>query len=150
MDFEPAEYGLFAGHTATGKHAYIGLGSWNAMSLNTGPLTLNPPGILLPDNGGVGTFVNTTGAIWYLRRGRHNWYDWKCSENAETVKFAIDFGTNSSGTPFYFGRIKKNGTVVIGIIPLYMGKMFYVDEHGKMVGTDKGYQVLTCRAWYRE
>ncbi|KAG5668129.1 hypothetical protein PVAND_016081 [Polypedilum vanderplanki] len=151
MDKEPAEYGLYAGKTTTGKDAYVGLGSWQQMTLNTGPLTLNPPGILLSNNGGVGDFVNTTGAVWYLYRRRSHWYEWVNTTDASTqVKYAVDFGSGSIGSPHYFGRIKKNNTVFIGIVSLYLGKMYYVNEYNKLASADNGFKVLTCRAWNYE
>jgi hypothetical protein len=146
LNSDPAYYGLSAGEYEPSKKAFIGLGSWQSMSLNAGRVQLSPPGILLPYNGGVGNFVNNSGSIWYLRPRSTQNFSWVTSQNGDTVDFAVDFGTNSSGTPYYFGRIVTSSPVLIGIVPLYMGRIFYVDENGKFAYASSGYEVLTCKS----
>ncbi|KAG5683382.1 hypothetical protein PVAND_012667 [Polypedilum vanderplanki] len=143
FDAEPDTFGLSAGEYEPGKNAYIGIGSWNHMTLNAGRVQTSPPGILLPTNGDSST-LSTSGEAWYIKKKMNHVYNWVASQNAESVQYAVDFGSKTSGTPFYIARVNNNGSVSIGIIALYMGGVYYVNNNGKLKFAQSGYEVLTC------
>ncbi|KAG5683379.1 hypothetical protein PVAND_012664 [Polypedilum vanderplanki] len=148
FDNEPVTLGLSAGEYEPGKKAYLGLSSWNQMTLDAGRIQISPPGILMPTNGITSSLI-TSGSVWYLKPKSNQTFSWVSSKNAETVTNAVDFGTQTSGTPSYFGSVINNGTVYVGIVSLYMGGLFYVDSNGYL-GFATSYNVLICQSTVAE
>ncbi|KAG5667259.1 hypothetical protein PVAND_015247 [Polypedilum vanderplanki] len=93
LDDAPAKYGLSAGYYAPGKEAYVAIGNWQCAVLNSGRLQLDPPGVLLPNLGGPGTFLNDSHQMWYFYKNPHHEYKWVDTNNGEIVPYAIDFNT---------------------------------------------------------
>ncbi|KAG5674696.1 hypothetical protein PVAND_004648 [Polypedilum vanderplanki] len=149
LDNEPAEYGLTAGNYAPGKKAYVGLRIFMNVILTVSRIQLDPPGILIPGNEGPGFFVNESSKIYYLNKRRHQNFKWEKSQNGDIVPFAIDFSKATNGVSSYFGRIVKNGTVLLGIILPETNSLFYVDENG-VSRTTTNYEVLTCKSHKNE
>jgi hypothetical protein len=123
----------------------LGLTYWQSVSLNVGRIQLSPAGILVADNGGVGNFVTDPGQVYYLRRKPTHQFTWVSSQHGDAVNFAVDFGTESSGTAQYFARMVTNSTVFVGIVPLYMGVMYYLDGNRELAEATTGYEVLVCK-----
>lgn len=114
--------------------------------LNGGRIQFSPPGISIPAAGGPGVFLNDSSQMWYLARRSHHYYQWVKSCDGKLVDFAIEYGLNSSGTRSYFGRIKTNTTVYVGIVATDLKIMYYVDDNGDSQTSSK-YEVLTCRTY---
>jgi hypothetical protein len=144
LDNEPAEYGISAGFYAPGKRAFVGLGVWLETTLLPGRIQLDPPGILMPELTGPGTFSNVSSKIWYMAKRRNHNYKWVPSKDAKIEPFSVDLSGDSSGLPIIVGRIRRNGTTLLGNVTPFMGVMYYVDENGMSKSASSGYEVLTC------
>ncbi|KAL7014061.1 hypothetical protein ACKWTF_015721 [Chironomus riparius] len=87
--------------------------------------------------------VSTTNTISYLSKTQLQNYSWKISSKGLAVKNAISI--NQTGNwPYYIGRIKSNGVILIGKVLPSIG-LVYADKYGNEKIT-KAYEVLTCEA----
>ena len=87
--------------------------------------------------------MSTAGTITYLSKTQLQNYTWKISSKGLAVKNAISI--NQSGNwPYYIGRVKSNGVILIGKVLPSIG-LVYADKYGKEKIT-KAYEVLTCEA----
>ncbi|CAG9811484.1 unnamed protein product [Chironomus riparius] len=85
--------------------------------------------------------VSTTNTISYLSKTQLQNFSWKISSKGLAVKNAISI--NQTGNwPYYIGRIKSNGVILIGKVLPSIG-LVYADKYGNEKIT-KAYEVLTC------
>ncbi|KAG5667347.1 hypothetical protein PVAND_015330 [Polypedilum vanderplanki] len=143
LDNEPVEYGISAGQYEPGKEAYVGIAVFEHLTLIGNRIQLDPPGFLYRNSLGYGEIFNDSKQIWYLANNKDHSYEWVPSQNGNFEPFAINYNGDA---PAFFGRIKRNGNVILGNVALYTGEMYYIDENGIRQTTTSGYEVLTCKS----
>jgi hypothetical protein len=93
---------------------------------------------------GPGAFTNASSKIWYLAKRRNHNYKWVPSQDGKVEPFAIDVTGSSTGVATNVGRMRQNGTTLLGNVIPSMSLMYYVDENGVSKSVSSGYEVLTC------